>query len=142
MLRAISPSLKKYKRATCAVNDRVHAPPKRNHSTCSLTLLPYPHMKAKGIYFCIYELKKTIYSNQTGCFPQVSSLGNKYIMVIHELTATLYGRRPSRTTPAANLSWPKHKPWSECKKRALSQNTKSWTTKHQQHTRRPAATPI
>jgi hypothetical protein len=29
---------------------RAYAPPKRNHSTHSLTLPPYPHMKAKGIY--------------------------------------------------------------------------------------------
>jgi hypothetical protein len=26
-----------------------------------------------------------MYSNQMGCFPQVSSLGNKYIMVIHDV---------------------------------------------------------
>jgi hypothetical protein len=26
-----------------------------------------------------------MYSSQTGCFPQVSSLGNKYIMVIHNV---------------------------------------------------------
>jgi hypothetical protein len=39
----------------------------------------------KDIFICIYELKKTMYSNQTGCFPQVSSLGSKYIMVIHDV---------------------------------------------------------
>jgi hypothetical protein len=28
-----------------------------------------------------------MYSNKTGCFPQVSSLGNKYIMVIHDVNS-------------------------------------------------------
>ncbi len=56
-------------------------------------------------------------------------------------TATLRGRRHSRTTQAAYLSWPVHKPWSKCKRWALSQNTKSWTTKHQRCTRRPSGTP-
>jgi hypothetical protein len=44
-----------------------------------------PHESKRDIFICIYELKKTMYSNQMGCFPQVSSLGNKYIMVIHEV---------------------------------------------------------
>ena len=44
-----------------------------------------PHESKSDIYICIYKLKKTMYSNQTGCFPQVSSLGNKYIMVIHDV---------------------------------------------------------
>jgi hypothetical protein len=41
-----------------------------------------PHEIKRDIFIHIYELKKTVYSNQTGCFPQVSSLGNKYIMTI------------------------------------------------------------
>jgi hypothetical protein len=41
------PESEEMKRVTCAVNDRAYAPPKRNHSMCLLTLLPYPHMKAK-----------------------------------------------------------------------------------------------
>ncbi len=45
----ISPSLKKCKRDTCVVNDRAYALPKRNHSTSSLTLPPYPHMKERVI---------------------------------------------------------------------------------------------
>jgi hypothetical protein len=47
-----------------------------------------PRMKAKkDIFICIYELKKTMYSNQMGWFPQVSSLGNKYIIVIHNVNS-------------------------------------------------------
>ncbi len=44
-----------------------------------------PHESKRDIFICIYKLKKTMYSNQTGCFPQVSSPGNKYIMVIHDV---------------------------------------------------------
>jgi hypothetical protein len=44
-----------------------------------------PHESKKDVLICIYKLKKTMYYNQTGCFPQVSSLGNKYIMVIHNV---------------------------------------------------------
>jgi hypothetical protein len=44
-----------------------------------------PHESKRDIFICIYELKKTMYSNQTGHFPQVSSLGNNYIMVIYDV---------------------------------------------------------
>jgi hypothetical protein len=39
----------------------------------------------RDIFICIYELKKTEHSNQTGHLPQVSSPGNKYTMVIHNV---------------------------------------------------------
>jgi hypothetical protein len=41
-----------------------------------------PHESKSDIFIRIYKLKKTMYSNQMGRFPQVFSLGNKYIMVI------------------------------------------------------------
>ncbi len=44
-----------------------------------------PHESKKDIFIHIYKLKKTMYSDQMGQFPQVSSLGNKYIMVIHNV---------------------------------------------------------
>jgi hypothetical protein len=43
------------------------------------------HESKRDILICIYELKKTMYSDQTRCFPQVSSLGNKYIMIIRNV---------------------------------------------------------
>jgi hypothetical protein len=86
MLHAISLSLKKLKRDTCAVNDRAYASTKKK----SLDAFPNtpaipPHDSKRDIFIHIYELKKTMYSDQTGCFPQVSSLGNMYIMVIHDV---------------------------------------------------------
>ncbi len=44
-----------------------------------------PHESKRDIFICIFELKKTMYSNQTVHFPQVSSLGNNYIMVNHNV---------------------------------------------------------
>ncbi len=44
-----------------------------------------PHESEQDLFICVYELKKTMYSNQTGLFPQASSLGNKYIMLIHDV---------------------------------------------------------
>jgi hypothetical protein len=44
-----------------------------------------PHESKSDIYICIYELKKAMYYNQAWCFPKVSSLRNKYIMVIHNV---------------------------------------------------------
>jgi hypothetical protein len=44
-----------------------------------------PHESKRDIIIYIYDLKKTMYSDQTGRFPQVFSLGNKYIMVIHDV---------------------------------------------------------
>ncbi len=49
------------------------------------SLTPPPHESKKNMFPHVYKLKKTMYSNQTGHFPQVSSLGNKYIMVIHDV---------------------------------------------------------
>jgi hypothetical protein len=49
------------------------------------TPTPPPHESKRDIFIRVYKLKKTMYSNQTGIFPQVSSLGNKYIMVIHDV---------------------------------------------------------
>ncbi len=86
MLQAISPSLKKRKRDTCTVNNRVYTPPKKKPlNAFPDTLTIPPHESKRDIFICIYELKKKMYSDQTGCFPQVSSLGNKYIMVIHNV---------------------------------------------------------
>ncbi len=140
MLHAISPSLKKCKRDTCAVNDRAYTPPKRNHSTSSLTLPPYPHMKAKVIYlFASVNLRRQCTPIKRGVSHKSPALATSTSWSLTVLTATLCGRRPSRTTLAANLSWPEHKLWRKCKRRALSQNTKTWTTKHQQHIRRPSS---
>jgi hypothetical protein len=44
---------------------------------------PPPHKSKRDILICVYKQKGTMHSNQMGLFLQVSSLGNKYILVIH-----------------------------------------------------------
>jgi hypothetical protein len=51
------------------------------------TPTPPPHKNKREILICIYELKETMYSYQTGLFLQVSSLSNKYIMIIHDINS-------------------------------------------------------
>jgi hypothetical protein len=102
-----------------------------------------PHMKAKGIYlFASTNLRRQYTLIKWGVSYKSPALAASSSWSFTMSTATLHEQRPSRTTPAGNLSWPGHKPWSKCKRRTLSQNTKSWTTKHQRHTRRPSATQI
>jgi hypothetical protein len=46
---------------------------------------PPPHESKRDVLICIYKLKETMYSDQTGLFLKVSSLSNKYIMVIQDV---------------------------------------------------------
>jgi hypothetical protein len=46
-----------------------------------------PHTKKHDILILVYGTKATMYSDQTGKFPAVSSEGNKYIMVLHDVTS-------------------------------------------------------
>ena len=32
-----------------------------------------------------YGLKSNMYTNQTGLFPRISSLGNRYVMILHDV---------------------------------------------------------
>ena len=44
-----------------------------------------------------------MYSNQTGCFPQDSSLGNKYIMVIHNVNSNSLWVEALKDNTSSNL---------------------------------------
>ena len=51
-----------------------------------LNFKPTPGVKHKDVYLRVYEAtKKSMYTDQTGRFPVVSSRGNKYVMVACEL---------------------------------------------------------
>ena len=41
--------------------------------------------KARGVYTSVYEVRNTVFSNQTRKFPTHSQRGNKYIMVMVEI---------------------------------------------------------
>ena len=44
-----------------------------------------PDLKQHDIFVTSYEPKATIYTDQTGKFPQRSSRGNKYQMLLHDI---------------------------------------------------------
>jgi hypothetical protein len=68
------------------------------------TKLTRPPTKQKEAIICIYDLsdeaKRLMYTDQTGRFPQKSSRGNQYIMVLIEIdsNAILVEAMKNRTT--------------------------------------------
>jgi hypothetical protein len=44
-----------------------------------------PHQKKNDILITEHEVKSLMYADQTGLFPAVSSLGNKYVMLRHHV---------------------------------------------------------
>jgi subtilase family serine protease len=49
------------------------------------TLTPLPHQKKNNIFIAEHEVKSIMYADQTGLFLAVSSLGNKYVMILHHV---------------------------------------------------------
>jgi hypothetical protein len=75
-------------------------------------------------------------SNQMGCFTQVSSLGNKYIMVIHDVNSNPLWTKALKDNTSSKLIMASAQALEQMKKAGI-------VPKHQQqHTRRPMATPI
>jgi hypothetical protein len=46
---------------------------------------PTAHIVAHDVLIRVIELKDTMYTDQTGHFPFISSLGNRYIMILHHV---------------------------------------------------------
>ncbi len=44
-----------------------------------------PHQKKNNILITEHKVKSFMYADQTGLFPAVSSLGNKYVMILHHV---------------------------------------------------------
>ena len=44
-----------------------------------------PHQKKSVILITEHDVKSLMYADQTGLFPAVSSLGNKYVMILHHV---------------------------------------------------------
>ncbi len=47
--------------------------------------MPTAHIVAHDVLIQVIDLKDTMYTDQTGSFPFVSSLGNHYIMILHHV---------------------------------------------------------
>ncbi len=48
-----------------------------------------PHIHKGDIMIFNYDLKSTMYTNQTGFDPQISSLGNRYVVILHNVDSNL-----------------------------------------------------
>jgi hypothetical protein len=44
-----------------------------------------PHQKKNDILITEHEVESLMYADQTGLFPAVSNLGNKYVMILHHV---------------------------------------------------------
>ena len=49
-----------------------------------------PNQKLNNILVMDYEVKSLMYADQTGLFPAVSSLGNKYPMILHHVDSNSF----------------------------------------------------
>jgi hypothetical protein len=68
-------------------NARAYSTKKKAPVVSPDTPTPPPHESKRDTLICVYKPKETMYSNQMGLFSQVSSLGNKYIVVIHNVNS-------------------------------------------------------
>jgi hypothetical protein len=62
-----------------------------------------PHIKKHDILILVYNAKATMYSDQTGKFPAVSSKGNKYIMVLHNVDSNSLWENPMKNQTSGEL---------------------------------------
>ena len=74
--------------------------PKRNIPTFS----PLPGIKHHDVYLCVLDAtKKTMYTDQTGHFPIISHVGQKYIMVAVEQDRNYIDCEPMRDRTTKSL---------------------------------------
>ena len=62
-----------------------------------------PHIKKHDILIMVYNAKATMYLDQTGMFPAVSSEGNKYVMVLHDVDSNLLWAEPMKNQTGGEL---------------------------------------
>jgi hypothetical protein len=48
-----------------------------------------PHNSKRDVLITVYNLRNTMYTDQTGKFPHTSSLGNQYIVILHDVDSNL-----------------------------------------------------
>ena len=56
-----------------------------------------PLTKVNDIVISMYDTNNTLFTNQTGKFPHISSRGNRYQMIFTMWTATQYGSNQQKT---------------------------------------------
>jgi hypothetical protein len=61
------------------------------------------HVKKHDILILVYNAKATMYSDQTGKFSAVSSKGNKYVMVLHDVDSNSSWAEPMKNQTGGEL---------------------------------------
>ena len=59
--------------------------------------------KVRNVYTSVYEVRKTVFYDQTGQFPTRSQRGNKYIMVMVEINSNEILVKPTKSRKDAEL---------------------------------------
>ena len=54
-------------------------------------------LREKDVYIKVIEVKNTIYADQTGRFPVMSSSGHKYIMIMVEINSNVVMAEPMKS---------------------------------------------
>jgi len=62
-----------------------------------------PQAKLKDVYVKIYLANDTVHFDQTGCFPAMSSRGNKYIMVLIEIDGNYIDAEPMKNKTEGSM---------------------------------------
>jgi hypothetical protein len=100
-----------------------------------------PHQKKNNILITEHKVKSLMYADQTGLFPTVLSLGNKYIMILHHVDSNSSWLEAMQNQSGSKLILARAQALARMQRRGSSQNIKSLTVKHQRSTRPPLRPP-
>ncbi len=64
---------------------------------------PPKSKKMNDVYIKIHNVSKTMHRNQTGCFPETSSRGNQYIMVLVESEGNYIDAEPMKNKTEGSI---------------------------------------
>jgi hypothetical protein len=116
MLPSIFLKRKKLKWVKCEDNTRAFVPltpsmppvPSTTQIPPNITVpvsnpAPTAHIVAHDVLIRVIDLKGTIYTDQTGRFPFVSSLGNRYIMILHHVDSNSYWSKALKNNSKGKL---------------------------------------
>eukprot|EP00804_Cyclotella_cryptica_P024344 CCRYP_015312-RA/>CCRYP_015312-RA protein AED:0.46 eAED:0.67 QI:0/0/0/1/0.5/0.33/3/0/382 len=109
-----------------------HAPP----TTPTHTAPSLPH---HNIFVKTYDTRDTVYSDQTGQFPHVSSRGYRYQMILYHTDSNSIWVEPTKNRTEGELILARTRALSPvCEHVDSHQSAKSSTMKHPQHTSKPS----
>jgi hypothetical protein len=79
-----------------------------------------PHVKKHDILTLVYNAKATMYSDQTGMFPVVSSKGNKHVMVLHDVDSNSSWAEPMKNQTGSELILARNRALTRMQRRGIN----------------------